>query len=279
MTARPIWLCADDYGMAPGVNAAIRDLIDHGRLNATSVMTVAPSLNDEAVGTLAEQRRQRQHVAIGLHITLTAPFRPLTRGFTPLNGGAFLPVNALLLQALMRRLDGAAIEAEVTAQLAAFIKHFGGPPDFVDGHQHVQLFPQIRDALLKAVRAAAPGAWVRQCGRIVPWSRRLGDRKALLLDSLSMEFRRRAAALDLRTNPAFAGTYDFDPVSNFGAVFPRFLDSLPVDGLIMCHPGFVDAELERLDPLTTLREREHAFFRDDAFPALLAGHGYVLAGR
>jgi len=279
MISRAIWLCADDYGMAPGVNAAIRDLVTHGRLNATSVMTLAPSFNEDAAGALLQHNKADARVAIGLHVTLTAPFRPLTRGFRPLADGLFLPVNALLVQAMMRRLDTAAVEAEVTAQLAAFIKHFGRPPDFVDGHQHVQLFPQIRDGLLRAVKDAAPNAWVRQCGRIVPWSRRLGDRKALLLDTLSAEFRRRTAAFGLRTNPAFAGTYDFHPASDFSAVFPRFLKSLPADGLIMCHPGFVDDELTRLDPLTTLREREHAFFRSDAFPALLASRGYLLASQ
>ena len=45
----------------------------------------------------------------------------------------------------------------------------------------------------------------------------------------------------------------------------------------MCHPGFVDAELERLDSLTTLREHEFAFFNSDAFPQLLAHHGVELA--
>ena len=39
---RRIWLCADDYGISPGVNRAIRDLIERGRLNATSVMVVGP---------------------------------------------------------------------------------------------------------------------------------------------------------------------------------------------------------------------------------------------
>ena len=41
----------------------------------------------------------------------------------------------------------------------------------------------------------------------------------------------------------------------------------------MCHPGFVDAELRRLDPLTTLREREHAFLASDAFSACLLAQG------
>jgi predicted glycoside hydrolase/deacetylase ChbG (UPF0249 family) len=44
----------------------------------------------------------------------------------------------------------------------------------------------------------------------------------------------------------------------------------------MCHPGFVDAELQRLDPLTTLREREYLFLIDDSFPGLLDAHGLTL---
>ena len=44
----------------------------------------------------------------------------------------------------------------------------------------------------------------------------------------------------------------------------------------MCHPGFVDAELQRLDPLTTLREREYAFLAGERFPGVLAAHGVGL---
>ena len=65
--------------------------------------------------------------------------------------------------------------------------------------------------------------------------------------------------------------------AEFAKIFPRFLAGLPDGGLIMCHPGFVDAELERLDPLTTLREHEFAYFNSDAFPRVLAAHGVALA--
>jgi predicted glycoside hydrolase/deacetylase ChbG (UPF0249 family) len=44
----------------------------------------------------------------------------------------------------------------------------------------------------------------------------------------------------------------------------------------MCHPGHVVEELARLDPLTTLREREYDFLASDAFPALLNAHGVTL---
>src|SRR5262249_52816426 len=145
--------------------------------------------------------------------------------------------------------------------------------------QHVHLFPQVRDAFLTVVKEAAPKAWVRQCGRAVPWHRGLSDRKAVLLDLLSRKFRARAAALGVATNPAFAGTYDFEaePVPDFAKLFPAFLDDLPAGSVVMCHPGKVDAELARLDPLTALREREYAFMADDNFPAVLRSHGVALA--
>ena len=100
-----------------------------------------------------------------------------------------------------------------------------------------------------------------------------------MLDVLSRKFRARAAAYGVATNPAFAGTYDFAAASeaDFARLFPGFLERLPADGVVMCHPGLVDAELERLDPLTTQREREYAFLADDAFPELLRAHGVALA--
>src|ERR671922_245121 len=54
--------------------------------------------------------------------------------------------------------------------------------------------------------------------------------------AFTAQFRRRAAACGLRTNPAFAGTYDFAQHMDFAAVFPRFLEGLPDGGLVMCHP-------------------------------------------
>jgi predicted glycoside hydrolase/deacetylase ChbG (UPF0249 family) len=268
---RTIRICADDYGLAPGVNRAILDLLDAGRIDATSVMMLPRSLDANAIATLAAIKQRRPSIQIGLHVTLTAPFAAMT------TGQAFKPVKETLIAALMRRLDRAALAADVRAQLTAFQSAFGHPPDFVDGHQHVQLFPQICDAVLAAMRAQAPGAWVRQCGRAGSWASRVADRKGLLLDILSIAFRRRAARAGLTTNTAFAGTYDFGGAADFAALFPRFLDSLPDGGLVMCHPGFVDDELERLDPLTGLREREYAYFMADGFPRMLAEKNIALA--
>ena len=274
---RRIWLCADDYGISAAVNTAIRDLVVRRRLNATSVMVIAPSFQRSEAVALDVLNSAAPRVAIGLHLTLTAPFRPLSKNFKPLREGAFLPLAAMAGRALMRQIERDVLAAEVTSQLESFIESFGRTPDFVDGHHHIHLFPQISDALLAVVARAAPNAWLRQCGRVGPLRQRLADRKGLMLDILSHRFRRRAASLGLRTNPAFAGTYEFDDAADFAALFPRFLERLPDGSVVMCHPGFVDAELQRLDPLTTLREREYAFFAGDAFPTVLARHGVALA--
>jgi hypothetical protein len=52
---------------------------------------------------------------------------------------------------------------------------------------------------------------------------------------------------------------------------------MPDGGLVMCHPGFVDAPLKSLDPLTDLRERELDYLDSDAFPHDLARHRVALA--
>ena len=273
---RRIWLCADDYGLSPGVNRGIRDLIERGRLNATSVMMVGPSIGRDEIGALQSAVANSPRCSIGLHVTLTAPFRPLTMHFQPIDGGMFLPFPKLLRAGLLRRLDPEIVQAELMVQISAFSEMFGRPPDFVDAHQHAQLFPGVRDAFLTAVKRAAPNAWVRQGGRSQPLARRLGTPKALVLDLLSAQFRRRAARANIAFNPGFAGAYDFTRRPDFGTLMGQFLDGMPEDGVIMCHPGFVDDILVSLDPFTTQREHEHAFLGGEHFPRVLAANKVTL---
>lgn len=272
---RAIRLCADDYGISPGVNRAIRDLIERKRINATSVMVVGPAAGRDEVAALKAATSRHSNCIRGLHLTLTAPFHPLTLHYRPLDGGLFPPLSKMLRASLSRRLEPEIIFDEVTAQIAAFAERFGRAPDYVDGHQHVQIFPQVRGAFLSAVGNAAPAAWVRQCGRRQPLAQRLGSPKALLLDVLSAGFRRHAKRADVEFNPAFAGAYDFKK-SDFGAQMQQFLDGSPDGGLIMCHPGFVDDTLVALDPLTDQREREYAFLAGDHFADMLAANRVTL---
>jgi predicted glycoside hydrolase/deacetylase ChbG (UPF0249 family) len=274
--ARRIWLCADDYGISPGVNRAIVELIGRGRLNATSVMVVTHAIGREEAARLQEVAASRPRCAIGLHVTLTAPFRPLTMHFRPLRDELFLPFGKLLRAGQLRRLDPEMIRAEVAMQISAFCDLFGRAPDFVDGHQHVQLYPQVRDGMLAAVKDRAPQAWVRQARRNQPLGRRLASPKALFLDHLSTQFKRRAAGAGVAVNPAFSGAYDWSRLPDYGALMREFLDGLPDGGVIMCHPGFVDEALVAADQLTKVREIEHAYLASEDFPALLAANRVTL---
>jgi chitin disaccharide deacetylase len=273
--AKRIWVVADDYGIARGVNAAIRDLLALSAINATSVMVVASGFDEREAAALAALRAA-SGIAVGLHLTLTAPFRPLVANYAPTRAGSFLSLGETFVAAMSGRARRDMLEAEAAAQIARFVEAFGHPPDYIDGHQHVHLFPRISDGALAAVRASAPRAWIRQCGRTV---RSGPGAKAIVLDLLSARFRWRASTAGLRTNPGFAGSYDFGTRTDFAALFASFLRDLPDGGVIMCHPGLVDAELARNDTLTSPREREYAFFQSSVYRELLAEHGCALAAR
>ena len=274
MSTRRIIICADDYGISPAVSAGIRDLIARGRLNATSAMAASPHFNRGEAAAL-QDAAAKKHAAIGLHVTLTGPFAPLSQNFAPLQDGAFLALASTLRRAHLHTLRPALLYGEISRQFEAFAAAFGRPPDFVDGHHHVHLFPQVRDAALRVTKEMAPRAWVRQCGQLSA-RRRLTDHKALLLDTMSRRFRRLAADRGLASNPAFAGTYTLRPGAAYARLFAGFLDGLPDGSVIMCHPGKVDAALTRLDHVTDAREREYEFFAGDAFPRLLAEQGVTL---
>jgi hypothetical protein len=239
-------------------------------------MTVAPSF-DRASSTALQDAARSGNCRIGLHLTLTAPFRPLTMHFQPLRNDTFLPLSQLLRTSLLRRLDREMLRAEISAQLTAFERMFGRLPDHVDGHQHAHAFPQIRDAFIDVIANAAPQAWIRQCGRVSGAKRPVADLKSLTLDLLSVGLRKRATKRGIAFNPAFAGAYDFSREPDFASLFGGFLEGLPEGGLVMCHPGFVDEALVALDPLTDQREREYAFLAGDAFPGLLAARNFVLS--
>src|SRR5947209_7088759 len=159
---RGIWLCADDYGISPAVNVAIRDLVVRGRLNATSALVVAPSCHRSEAMALDVLNRGEPRVAIGLHVALTAPFRPSSSGFVPLTAGRFMPLGRTVAHAFLRRFEHDALTCEIAAQLSTFVQVFGRPPDYIDGHHHVHLLPQVRGAVLQVAKQQAPNAWLRQ---------------------------------------------------------------------------------------------------------------------
>lgn len=144
---RTLVLCADDFGLSTGINSAILELIDRGHLSATSCMTTLPAWTpDAAAALLARQER----AALGVHFNLT-------------EGDQAIPLGQLMLQSLSGQLDLAGIQQALERQLDRFEQLTGRAPDFVDGHQHVQIFPGIRRLVLSTIRQRYPQQrpWIR----------------------------------------------------------------------------------------------------------------------
>lgn len=273
---RPLILCADDFGLSPGVSEGIASLAEAGRLSAISCMAGMPHWPEAAPRLAALGDR----CDVGLHITLT-DHPPLGRmpGLAP--AGTLPPLGRLFAAAFTRRLDRQEVAAEIARQWDAFIQAHGRYPDFVDGHQHVHLLPGIREAVL-ALLMQCPEEnrlWLRVCweppARVL--ARRIAAPKAMLLAMLSLPLRRAAARLGLAANDSFRGVHAFAADADYAQMFPQFLHGRARRPLIMCHPGLVDDALRAADAVVEPRAREYAYLASSRFPADLAAAGWRLA--
>lgn len=269
-----ITLCADDYGFAPGVSAAILELIRQGRLQATGCMTGSPHW-PEAAPLL---RLLDGKADMGVHLTLTDQ-TPLGAMPDLAPDGKLPSLPALLKRAVTRRLDRAEIAAELERQIDSFEAHYGRPPDFLDGHHHVHQLPVIGEVVLELWRRRLGGrGWVRSCVEPFPAILRRGvdPFRASVIAALGLGFRRRLKRLGVPHNTSFRGVYDFSGRVPFGRLFERFTAAPGPRALVMVHPGFVDAALVAADSLTHQREVEFAFLASDACALSLADRGISL---
>lgn len=274
LESRPVILCADDFGLAPGVSDAICGLIAAGRLSATSCMSALPGWRHEASDL-------RSVVAgapadVGLHLTLTDQ-PSLTRTSQLCEGGRLPPLSRLLPRALALRLDRRAVLDELRAQLDAFEDVWGAPPDHLDGHQHVHVLPGVREAVVDELLRRYPvgRVWVRDCRESLGRSlaRRIALPKALLIRTLGAGLHRLLRASGLPANEGFAGLHDFSGREPFHRLMQAFLAQSGPRPLVHVHPGRVDAALLACDSLTAPREIELNYLASADFPTDLAAAG------
>jgi len=256
MTQRHVVLCADDYGLAAGVSRGIRDLLGAGRLTATSCMVVHSEFVTQ--GPLLAPWSGRAD--IGLHFTLTAD----------------RSAKSLLREAYLGRLDRAAIAGELERQLDIFTRVMGCAPDYIDGHQHVHLLPDVREPVVNT--AMRIGAAVRSTRE--PIGRAMLARPSPIEAAfLSWTARPLETLLDenhIATNRGFRGVRTFRETAPYGALFRRMIAGANDACLVMCHPGFADATLAERDPITHQREDELRYLASDDFPRDLADAGLAL---
>lgn len=261
-----VLLCADDFGMTQGVSRAIIELAEAGRLSATSAMTTSPHWPAHATWLA----RARGRIACGLHLNLTlgSPLGPM-RNFAA--GRQLPPISDVTSRALTGRIDRGELRAEVERQLAAFELEMGFAPDHVDGHQHVHALPVIRNVVLEVLAARFEGSERKPLLRNpADTACRIAARgracvKAATLAALSMGYARVVKRVGFESNDGFAGVTDFGERA-VGADFSAACLAVGPRHMVMCHPGFVDDELRRLDPVTGRRRAEYDVLMQGGFP-------------
>lgn len=264
---RSLALCADDYGMSPGVSAGIIRLGKAGRLSAVSCMTSVAHWSRCADVLQALPAS----VELGLHLNLTEGM-PLSRPLAA-RWPRFPGLPALILQAHLRLLPMVELQAEIQAQWWAFSAATGRAPMYIDGHQHVHHLPGVRDLVLELVGQMPGRIAVRNTAQVLGPGH--GVKRWLIRHTGGRVLQRELQRRQIPHNPVLLGAYDFQD-NDFRQRMRRWLVSLPAQGgLLFCHPAFARDG----DPQVAFgaaRRRELHYLASDEFLLDLAQANVVL---
>lgn len=256
---KTIVLIADDYGLAPGVDDAIRTLIAGGKLSGTGCMTLFPEWPEAAERLKAMQKSRG--LAIGLHLTLT-DFSPLS-GAGPLGAGRMPTLSRLIRASYIDGIDVQSLEGELDAQLQAFVSAMGRLPDYIDGHQHVHFLPQVRHWLTRRrVRFVSSGTpWLRggpSTALAEGWAVKV---KVAVVALLARGFEAEMTAAGFAVKGPLAGFYDWNEPRTFAPAIVALSAKVQDGSVVMCHPGTPDDLLKSRDRLVTARAVEFEVLR------------------
>ena len=267
LASKGVVLCADDFAVHASASTGIARLAALGRLSATSAMVLSPRWAQDAPLLLA----LRGQIDVGLHLDWTSEFAVAS--------GHGLSLRHAMLRAAWGGFALDTARGVIERQLDAFEAQWRAPPDHVDGHQHVQQFAGIRQALAQtlvsrygAAHGSAGAPPYLRISRAVPGTADLKSHVIAAMGADALEII--ATQAGLTGSNALSGIYDFagDAVS-YGTRMQGWLRAAPARSIIMCHPALT---AERADPIGVARAQEFAYLASPEFAATLAQAGVTL---
>ncbi len=262
---RRVILCADDFAVNASASQGIAELAQAGRITATSAMVLSPRWAEDVA--LLEPVRGR--IDVGLHLDWTSEFAVAQ--------GHGLSLGRAMLKAALGGFNLQAARAVIDQQLDLFEAHWQAPPDYVDGHQHVQQFAGIRQALVDALTERYD-----RLGAALPYLRLSrapagqADLKARIIAAMGANALETIAASAgvVRASGLF-GIYDFTgDQATYRQAMAQWLAQAAPGSIIMCHPAQAS---EAGDGIGPARVWEHAYLSGADFPRDLAVAGVQLA--
>lgn len=258
-------VCADDFAINASASIGIAKLARMGRLSATSAMVLSPRWPQDAV-LLQDLRDQ---LDVGLHLDWTSDFA--------LAAGHGMPLGRAMGRALLGGLDRTQASTVIERQLDLFERHWQAPPDFVDGHQHVQQFAGIREALVATLVRRYGAHAVQPYLRISRAPPGLADLKSRVIAWMGANaLEAIAASANLVVTRGLVGIYNFDGgPQQYAALMTRWLARAPAGAILMCHPA---QAAEPDDVIGIARAQEFAYLASPDFASALQ-QAQVLVGR
>lgn len=230
---RTLVVVADDFGLTPGVCDGVLRAHRHGIVTTTSVLANGPALEDHA------DELRRSGLPVGIHLTLVGEDPPvLDAGAIPTlvdSAGRFPATwKALIGRLTLGRINPDDVRREMDSQVQR-VRELGLTPGHVDTHQHIHLWPSIREAVLDVAEREGISA-IR-----VPASRRI-DPASVGVRVLARRLTREAADRSFRTAGSSAG-YDGSGSMTTDRLVAT-IDALAASGSDACelwtHPGTAD---------------------------------------
>lgn len=264
---RQVIVCADDFAVNLSVSLGIAKLARLARISATSAMVLSPRWVQDV--TLLHPLRDR--IDVGLHLDWTSDFAQAA--------GHGMPLGRAMCRALLGGFNPTRARTVIERQLDLFEAHWQAPPDFVDGHQHVQQFAGIGEALVAVLLRRYGTHAVKPYLRISRAPAGLADLKSRMIAAMGANAIESIAASAYLTRAiGLFGIYNFaGGPQRYAALMTRWLAHAPAGAILMCHPA---QAAEPGDEIGMARAQEFAYLSSRAFAdALCHARVSVVRGR
>jgi hopanoid biosynthesis associated protein HpnK len=277
---------ADDLGWTEGVNRGIAEAHRNGIVTSTSLLANGP-----AFVLAVEMARTTPGLGVGVHLNLSdgAPVATPELVTTLVNDDGVFEggPESLLLRMARRALVATEVEEEWDAQIRK-VRDVGIAPTHLDGHKHVHMLPGLFEIALRlakrhgigairvsheesSLRTALASGEKQNAGVVMRQGVQARGLKLLARDAREMAERAGIATADYFCGIAQTGELTRDGVE-------QLLKNLPEGTTeLMCHPGYVDSDLEKsATRLQDSRRVEVEILTDTGIRNLVASQGIRL---
>ena len=234
----------DDLGFSSSVNKAVLNLAEKKRIQATSFMSLGDIHKDDVTAL------KHLNIEIGLHFDLTGLAQ---------QGN----LKQILFKTYLKQFPSQQLKDLIEHQFDEFENKIGTIPDFIDGHQHVHQFPQVRQQLLSCIE--------QRYAKKIPirnTSTYQKDLKAKIIFALGgFSLKQQLQQCHWPHNPSFAGIYNFKAdFVGLKMLWQNWLKNAPNNSVIMCHPAKKIGDWN--DEISEARYIEYQWLLSDDFENL-----------